>query len=303
VLSRDPNSEEACVRKAVLTVVLAAGAALSLVVSPALAGGSPDAGKQVFATSCGGCHSIGKGDLVGPDLKEAASRRDQAWLETFIADPGKVFAAKDAYATALLEKFKGVQMPNLGLTATQVGDVVAYLESLSAAPPPATTETTPVETTPTETTVIAPAPAEGTTAAGKNLFTGATQLENGGPPCLSCHTIAGLGRLGGGTLGPDLTRAYTKYGGAAGIAGVLQTLPFPTMTPVFKGKQLTADEQANLAAFLRVAATAKRSGNAVWQLLALGGAGVALLVALALLLWPRRTLSVRKPLLRTRRGT
>lgn len=285
-------------RRLVLIVALAAGAALSLLVAPALAGGSPEAGKQVFATSCGGCHSIGKGDLVGPDLKDVVSRREQAWLETFIADPGKVFAAKDAYATALLEKFKGVQMPNLGLTATQVGDVVAYLESLSAAAPPATTETTP-----TETTVIAPAPAEGTTAAGKNLFTGATQLENGGPPCLSCHTIAGLGRLGGGTLGPDLTRAYTKYGGAAGIAGVLQTLPFPTMTPVFKGKQLTAGEQANLAVFLRAAATEKRSSNAVWQLLALGGAGVALLVALALLLWPRRALSVRKSLLRTRRGT
>ncbi|MBI4172499.1 MAG: c-type cytochrome [Actinobacteria bacterium] len=284
-------------RRPVLIVALAAGAALALLVAPVLAGGSPDAGKRVFATSCGGCHSIGKGDLVGPDLKDVPSRRDPAWLAQFIADPEKLFAAKDPDATALLEKYKGVRMPALGLTETQVADVVAYLQSLSGEAPPTTTEPMPTEP------VLAPAPGEGDAAAGKSLFTGASRLANGGPPCLSCHTIAGIGRLGGGTLGPDLTRSYTKYGGEAGVAGVLETLPFPTMTPLFAGKQLTAEERTDLAAFLREAATAKRDSTAVWELLALGGAGVALLVALALLLWPRRALSVRKALLRTRRGT
>ena len=284
-------------RRLVLIVGLATGAALALLAAPVLAGGSPTAGKKVFDSSCGGCHSIGKGDLVGPDLKDVASTRDPAWLARFIADPEKLFSAKDPDATALLEKYKGVRMPALGLTETQVADVVAYLQSLSGEAPPTTTEPAPTES------VLTPAPGEGDAAAGKSLFTGASRLGNGGPPCLSCHTIAGIGRLGGGTLGPDLTRSYTKYGGEAGIAGVLETLPFPTMTPLFAGKQLITEERTDLAAFLREAATAKRDSTAVWELLALGGAGVALLVALALLLWPRRALSVRKTLLRTRRGT
>ncbi len=286
-------------RKAVLTAVIAAGAALSLAVSPALAG--PDEGKKLFDSMCAACHTIGGGDGVGPDLKDVAGNRDAGWLARFISNPQALFDAGDPDALALLEKFKNVPMPSLGLTETQVADVVAYLQQVAGtgdgAPPPATTEPTPTEP------VITPAPGEGDSAAGKSLFTGAARLENGGPPCLSCHTIAGIGRLGGGTLGPDLTRSYTKYGGEAGIAGVLKTLPFPTMTPLFAGKQLTAEEQTDLAAFLREAATAKRDSTAVWELLALGGAGVALLVALALLLWPRRALSVRKTLLRTRRGT
>lgn len=286
-------------RKAVLTAVLTAGAVLSLAASPAHAG--PEEGKKLFDSMCTACHTIGGGDAVGPDLKDVAANRDAGWLARFISNPQALFDAGDPDAVALLERFKNVPMPSLGLTEPQVADVVAYLQQVagggSGAPPPATTEPAPTEPG------ITPVPGEGDAAAGKSLFTGASQLENGGPPCLSCHTIAGIGRLGGGTLGPDLTRSYTKYGGEAGIAGVLKTLPFPTMTPLFAGKELTAEEQTDLAAFLREAATAKRDTTAVWELLALGGAGVALLVALALLLWPRRALSVRKTLLRTRRGT
>ncbi|MFN3338009.1 MAG: hypothetical protein ACK42I_10985, partial [Thermomicrobium sp.] len=40
---------------------------------------------------------------------------------------------------------------------------------------------------------------------GKELFTGVLRFENGGPPCQACHSIGGIGALGGGQLGPDLT--------------------------------------------------------------------------------------------------
>lgn len=38
---------------------------------------------------------------------------------------------------------------------------------------------------------------------GQRLFTGEQPFENGGPACIACHTAAGLGPLGGGTMGPD----------------------------------------------------------------------------------------------------
>ena len=40
----------------------------------------PVAGEQAFKTKCAACHTIGGGKLVGPDLKEVTTRRDDAWL-------------------------------------------------------------------------------------------------------------------------------------------------------------------------------------------------------------------------------
>jgi hypothetical protein len=41
-------------------------------------------------------------------------------------------AKKDPIAVALSEKFPGVLMPNLGLSKTDVGDLLAYLDNRTA---------------------------------------------------------------------------------------------------------------------------------------------------------------------------
>src|SRR2546421_7475475 len=46
-----------------------------------------DRGGYVFRTRCLGCHTIGKGDVVGPDLAGATARRDSAWLARYLAEP------------------------------------------------------------------------------------------------------------------------------------------------------------------------------------------------------------------------
>src|SRR5262249_10552912 len=55
---------------------------------------------------------------------------------------------------------------------------------------------------------------------GRELFTGEKRLVNGGPACIWCHTADGSGRLGG-KLGPDLTKAYDRAGGAEALAAQL----------------------------------------------------------------------------------
>ncbi len=268
------------------SLVLAGALLLGLPTGPA----SADSGQALFQQKCAACHTIGQGDRVGPDLKGVAARRDPAFLARFISVPDKVLAAGDAIATRLLKKYK-VPMPNLGLTDAEVGALVAYLQAQAAGAP----KQKPAEAAP-------PSLPPGDPARGKNLFTGATQFAKGGAPCLSCHTIAGIGALGGGALGPDLTRAYTKYGGGAGISSILATLPFPTMRPIFGGHPLTAAEQADLGAFLKQASGAERPGSAVWRLLLLGAGGAAALLALALVAWPRRALAVRRLLVGRPRG-
>ena len=123
---------------------------------------------------------------------------------------------------------------------------------------------------------------------------GTRRLERGGPPCMACHSIAGIGALGGGALGPDLTLALSKYGGDAGLASVLAAIPFPTMSPIFGRRPLTGEEQAHLRAFIGQAAVVERSPAAVGQLTVLAIAGAAVLAGIVHLSWRRRLAGVRR---------
>lgn len=145
----------------------------------------------------------------------------------------------------------------------------------------------PAEEPPEEVVVV------GDPEKGKDLFSGADSFENGGPACQSCHSAAGLGGLGGGELGPDLTPAFDKFG-EAGLAANLETLAFPTMLPVFEGKLLTPEEQADVLAFLGDAGSLERSSSETFQLTLLAIAGGIVLLLLAQLIWRRRLKNVRR---------
>lgn len=136
----------------------------------------------------------------------------------------------------------------------------------------------------------------GDSSTGKELFEGTIRFENGGPPCLACHSIAGIGALGGGTLGPDLTNAYANFGEDA-IDAILATTPFETMQPIFDDRPLTSQEQAHLAVFLEQAPLTERTAASVGQLALLGLAGATILLLLVRFIWSRRLTDVRQPML------
>lgn len=266
---------------------VAVAAAVVLLAGTVGAGAQDEDGQALFEQNCSGCHSIGGGDGVGPDLQGLPDRRDQAWVESFVRDPAAVIGSGDAYATKLADKYPAA-MPTLGLSDAQIAAIVAYLGFGTTTP----TDTTDTETTPTEPT---PLPS-GSADPGKGLFTGSTNLEAGGPACLSCHSIAGVGALGGGQLGPDLTGAAARLGGEKGLAAWLSAIPSPTMAPIFGSHALTDAERADLAAFIAGAATEERETGQALKLvvLALGVAGLIALVALTI--WRRRLAGVRRPL-------
>lgn len=135
---------------------------------------------------------------------------------------------------------------------------------------------------------------EGDAVTGRGLFTGAIRFQNGGPPCMACHSIAGIGALGGGALGPDLTGAYTKLRDA-GFAAILTNMPFPTMRPIFVARPLTPEEQANLLAFFRQTVP-ERTRPAVARLTLLALAGVMVLLLPMHFLWKGRLSEVRRPM-------
>ena len=254
-----------------LALVFLTGALLVLGSGSALA--QADEGDALFQEKCSGCHTIGGGALVGPDLDGVIDRRGGAdATQAFIVDPA------------------GSAMPNLGITDAQAAALVAFLAGSTT---PA--ETTPAETTPAET---APAAGSGDADRGKNLFEGRSDFDGGGPSCLSCHSVAGIGALGGGSLGPDLTGAYAKYNGETGLVAALTTVAFPTMQPVYTGAPITEQEARDLAAFLADAPQATRPGGSAWKLFVLSIGGVAAFAAFGLLVWRSRLAGVRRSLLR-----
>jgi protein SCO1/2 len=92
-----------------------------------------DPGGHLFDLRCAACHTIGRGDAVGPDLLGVTARRDRAWLQRYLAEPEKMLLERDPVATALFDRYKAVRMPNLRLGQDDVAALLAYLESRSSA--------------------------------------------------------------------------------------------------------------------------------------------------------------------------
>ncbi len=119
-----------------LALLLAAAPALAqqkqgalsrtFVADKALAG----SGKKIWAArSCTGCHTIGKGRLIGPDLNGVLQRRPMAWLKQWLHDP-EAMLVRDSVAMSLLEEYK-IRMPNLNLSAAEIEALLNYIASES----------------------------------------------------------------------------------------------------------------------------------------------------------------------------
>lgn len=123
------------------------------------------------------------------------------------------------------------------LVAGMVLFPVAVKAEQAATEQPAVAEAAPLET--------------GDANVGRALFTGEMRFANAGPPCMSCHS-SGVGALDGGSLGPNLTKAYVDESknpllSTAWVNGGGS----PTMGPIFMAKNITEAEMENLRAFLK----------------------------------------------------
>ena len=249
--------------------------------SPSIVAGDRELGEAVFQESCQSCHTIGGGPTVGPDLAGVVELRDKDWLFEWIKQPDVILADGDPLATQLLQEFNNIPMPNAGLTDDEVLAVIAYLGADETSPPQ-----------PGGETVVQIA--EGDPEQGEELFLGTLSLKNGGPPCLSCHSVSDGGYLGGGTLGPDLTNVHERYGDQ-GLIAALMTLPFPNMQGPFSDKPLTEDEIAHLVAYF-IQTEEQETSQPSLIFVVLGAIGFIVLIVVSHLIWRRRLSGVRKPL-------
>lgn len=192
---------------------------------------------EVFEKKCSSCHTIGGGEDVGPDLKGLSERRTEAWLIQFIQESQAMVNAGDPIAVDLFNKYRKKKMPDQDLSDDEVKQLLAFIKSGGAG----------LEQSPDAKSALKATVEE--IARGEQLFAGHVPFQQGGPACIQCHIVGDLGALGGGTLGPNLTAAFSNYNDK-GLSKVLTKISFPVMNEVYAGKALTAVEVFQIKSFL-----------------------------------------------------
>jgi mono/diheme cytochrome c family protein len=235
-----------------------------------------DLAADFYLSRCAGCHTIGEGELSGPDLGPATG-----WPELDLAK-----------AVERMEK-------NVG---PMTGDEVAFLVELLK-----DSEVKPRLSAARERQVMEMAATlePASPAAGEALFHGGRALANGGVACSACHRAGGPGRVRGGTLAADLTDAATRLGEQALISAA-GTPGFPLMRAAYGSRPVTRQEAVHLAAYLAEvdeetgdgrAAIFAAPNTAAW--IGWGGTGAAVLfLAAMVLLYRGRNRGVRARLVR-----
>lgn len=266
----------------------ASALAVALALSVPGAARAQDA-EAYFKQNCVSCHTIGGGRLTGPDLKDVTARRDHAWLLRYMPNPKALIDAGDPTAVQLFQEARGVLMPSLpGMTPAMVDAIISLIEAESKL------EKSQFVGVQISDRPFTPQDVE----RGRAIMRGDIAQLAGGPPCLSCHTVRGVGALGGGRLGPDLTKAYERLQGRKALSVWLSAPATSTMQSVFRDTPLDAEEILPVVAYLEEAARQGGEdtgfGRVTFLLLGLGGA-VVLLAGMDGA-WRRRFRAVRGPL-------
>ncbi|MDP3908811.1 MAG: c-type cytochrome [Gemmatimonadales bacterium] len=237
---------------------------------------SPERGREIFQSTCVGCHTIGGGRLVGPDLQGVGRRRSEAWIIAFVRHSQQLVAAGDSAAVDLFREYGEMPMPDQPLAAEDVRGVLAYIGSAGAAGPAPGLGVAPA----TEEQILL----------GRSLFQGTTRLTNGGPACTSCHDVTDAAITGGGVLARELTTAFSRLGGP-GIRAIIADPPFPVMQRAYRDRALVPDEVTALVGFLGLVGAQQALHQPRGfgpRLFAVGVGGSVVLLVLYSLMWRRR---------------
>ncbi|MCA8938335.1 MAG: cytochrome c [Planctomycetes bacterium] len=246
-------------------------------------------GLKPFKSSCAGCHSIGGGDLAGPDLAGLKNRMpDESWFAKFLKDPGGMIEA-GGYAKEMAAKYDSIMPPQGHLSDEVIADLMDFI--LRGGPG-------------MEVKKLKIDMSAANIERGRQYFTGELGFDSGAPACIACHTTNDLGGLGGGNMAgfqsPDkanLSNAHARMGGDRGTAAMLASPQFLVMRDVYSRQPLNDAEINALTAYFadqsRRADAPKSSGN---FFILYGLIGAAVLLVLLDVAWLKRFRAVRKPL-------
>jgi len=88
-------------------------------------------GQEIFQNVCAACHSIGKGKLIGPDLKNVDQRHSKSWLYTWIKSSQTMIKTGDANAIKLFNDNNKILMPDQNISNNKIDEILAFIQSKS----------------------------------------------------------------------------------------------------------------------------------------------------------------------------
>lgn len=196
--------------------------------------------ESTFKTNCSGCHTIGGGRLVGPDLKGITEKRNKEWIKKFIKNSYALIESGDADAVAIAKEYNNMPMPPSTLSDAEIEGIYKYLEISSAETSSPKVAVDYLKDSKDENVIN-----------GYELFIGEKFFKNKGVSCIACHNTDQFGS--GGRLAKNLTVSFNNIG-AAGIKSMLVSPAFPAMINSYKSNVLTDEEIFNLTSYLRATA-------------------------------------------------
>ncbi len=243
--------------------------AISICVLFAQTSSAEQVGAEIFNSKCSGCHTIGKGALVGPDLAAGKS-----WTENNL-DAG----------------IRRMQASVGSLSDEQIEQLKIYLKSTADSKEPAGENEEKSELKPDLSEKVTGQTIDlkgGNALLGANLFHGRQAFQNGGMSCNACHTVNGSS----GLLGSDLSNIGSKMNESALFSACKQT-PFKIMKAAYAKHPISEQEALDLVKYFQ---SLPKETKKPMPLALCAGAGSIVILLLLALGYRNRNSAVRKKL-------
>lgn len=175
-----------------------------------------DPSAELFFYRCAGCHTIGKGNLSGPDLI-----RSIQWSDVDLG-----------LAIKKMEKNTGP------LNEKDIQDLIKFLKDIKVS------DRLDKQRKRIEASLKANLP-DPSWETGRKLFHGQQPLANRGPACFTCHYFVNSG----GNLGLDLTTINTRVS-AVVLQSSIEASSYKIMRSIYATHKITPEESLHLAEYL-----------------------------------------------------
>ncbi|MFY0654351.1 MAG: cytochrome c [Cyclobacteriaceae bacterium] len=86
-------------------------------------------GSVLFNTNCTACHTIGGGQLVGPDLIGVNDKYEQEWLIKFIRSSQSLINSGDERAEKAFQDYFMIPMPDQPFNDKEIKAILIHIES------------------------------------------------------------------------------------------------------------------------------------------------------------------------------
>lgn len=202
---------------------------------------------KLFQTKCASCHTVGKGQLVGPDLvtvKNWESDKLSAAVSRMQSMAGPLSQEEIDTLTNFLKTSNSPEADPISAVdqkkdvSSSDSDKLDDTESKTGSLENIQGEETSSDGKVRQALI-------GTLEEGEKLFTGQKAFVNGGMSCLACHSSSD----GHGALGPSLTKIGDKMNEAALVTACRLT-PYKVMKAAYEKHPIIDQEAADLAKYL-----------------------------------------------------